>query len=325
MLPPRKKRAASAAAPAPEPVPSHVSPKRPRADSQHYQKRLKARKALEAQALIDEELSELAASDAQLLSAKRSLKEKRRRAGGAKYGDLAETVAEYEVDRNQLRTAMNLPGHEVRAKRGRPFTIHAAVEDEIAEEAETRATKNRAMSFQDVGVHMAACAASGGGGFADTLPSETTVRQFLRRRGLLVRKANVTNKARILCSVAEVNQAFNKLETLRKKMPQLAERRRNANMDETPGGSTQGEKFFDRQMFAITSKAVIQKQRGKQTRMAAIDDGGKNVISFVPFCLPMDRLRAKYILCQERTYCLHGPCFQVGFSLRKWLVSSCLE
>jgi hypothetical protein len=260
------------------------SPKRPRADSEHYQKRFKARKAAEAQAIIDEQLAEQAASDANLLSAKRSLKEKRRRNGGAKHGDIAETVAEFNVDRNQLRTAMKLPGHEVRPKRGRPFTIHAAVEEEIKEEAETRAYKNRAMSFQDVGVHMAACAASGGGGFADTLPSETTVRQFIHRRGLLVRKANVTNKARILCSVAEVNQAFNKLESLRKRMPQLAERRRNANMDETPGGSTQGEKFFDRQMFAITSKAVIQKQRGKQTRVAAIDDGG-NVISCVPFLL----------------------------------------
>jgi hypothetical protein len=284
-MPPKRAAVSAAAVSAVPSDSSSLKRPRPRAESSAYQKRVRS-KALEgAQAEIDEAAAEQKVEDAALLKAKHSLKEKRRRAGGKVWGDIAETVAAFTVDRNQLRVAMDQPGDALRPKRGRPFTLHPAVEEEIAEEAETRASKNRAMSPKDVGVQMAACAAFGGEAFADTLPSETTVRQFLHRRGLLVRKANVTNKARILCSVAEVNKAFDKLESLRKKMPQLLERRRNANMDETPGGSTQGEKFFDRQMYAITSKAVIQKQRGKQTRMAAIDDGGKNVISYVPFLL----------------------------------------
>ena len=267
-------------------MPPKVRPgKRQRSDSSAFQKRVQRKHEAAAEAELAAAAEDQAAADAVLLQAKHSLKAIRRIAGGPKHGDLAATVDKYRVDRNQLRTAMEQPGDVLRPKRGRPFTLHSAVEEVIKEEAETRASKNRAMSLQDVGVHMGACAASGGEGFADTLPSETTVRQFLHRRGLLVRKANVTNKARILCSVAEVDKAFDKLESLRAKMPQLKERRRNANMDETPGGSTQGEKFFDRQMYAITSQAVIKKQRGKQTRMAAIDDGGKNVISFVPFLL----------------------------------------
>jgi len=221
-----------------------IKPIRPRADSSAYQARVKKQKLEEAQAEIDDAAAQQKVEDKALLRAKHSLKEKRRLAGGPVYGDIAQTVTKFGVDRNQMRVAMNQPGDELRPKRGRPFTLHSAVEEEIKAEAETRASKNRAMSVQDIAVHMAACAASGGEGFADTLPSETTVRQFIHRRGLLVRKANVTTKARILCSVAEVNKAFDKLESLRKRMPQLLERRRNANMDETPGGSTQGERVL---------------------------------------------------------------------------------
>jgi hypothetical protein len=178
---------------------------------------------------------------------------------------------------------MELPGHEVRAKRGRPFTLHSAVEEEIAEEATIRASKNRAISFNDIRVQMAACAPPGAG-FNQVIPAESTVKLFLNRRGLLVRKANVTDKARILCSKEAVQKHFGDLKTLRAKHPLLQQRKRNGNLDETPNGSTRGEKFFERQMYAITSRSVIKQHKGKQTRVAAIDDGG-NVVSYVPFIL----------------------------------------
>ena len=242
-------------------MPPKVRPgKRQRSDSSAFQKRVQKKHEAAAEAELAAAAEVQAADDAVLLQAKHSLKAVRRLAGGSKFGDIAATVAKWNVDRNQLRTAMEQSGDLLRPKRGRPFTLHSAQEEVIKDEAELRASKNRAMSLQDVGVHMAASAAAGGEGYADTLPSETTVRQFLHRRGLLVRKANMTTKARILCSVAEVDKTFDKLESLREKFPQLKERRRNANMDETPGGSTQGEKFFERQMYAITSQAVIKKQ-----------------------------------------------------------------
>jgi hypothetical protein len=271
---------------APPPAPAAVPPsvKRPRAESLAYQKRVRERKEAEAKAELADAAAQQAILDEQLLRAKHSLKAKRRLSGGEVYGDLSAAVREFQVDRHQLRTAMNQPGDQLRPKRGRPFTLHPAVEEVIKEEVETRASKNRALSFSDVAVQMAGCAAAGGEAYAEVLPSDTCVRHFLHRRGLLVRKANVTDKARILCSKDEVHKYFEKLKQLRTREPLLQDRRRNGNMDETPGGSTRGEKFFERQMFAITSRSVIQKQRGKQTRIAAIDDGG-NVISYVPFLL----------------------------------------
>jgi hypothetical protein len=176
-------------------MPPKVRPgKRQRSDSSAFQKRVQKKHEAAAEAELAAAAEVQAADDAVLLQAKHSLKAVRRLAGGSKFGDIAATVAKYGVNRTQLRTAMEQPGDVLRPKRGRPFTLHSAVEEVIADEAETRAGKNRAMSMQDVGVHMAAAAAagSGGEGFADTLPSETTVRQFLHRRGLLVRRERPT-------------------------------------------------------------------------------------------------------------------------------------
>jgi hypothetical protein len=180
------------------------------------------------------------------------------------------------------------PGDILRPKRGRPTVLHSAQEEEIKEEAELRASRNRALNLQDVAVQMAGMA-SDSAGYPAVIPSEPTVKRLLERRGLLVRKANVTDKARIVCSKEEVMKYQAELRELREKEPDLKKRTTNANVDETPGGSTRGEKFFERQMFGITSAAVIRKQGGKQTRVAAIDDDG-HVISFVPFLLGDGRL-----------------------------------
>jgi hypothetical protein len=277
-----KRQAAPAAAVST--VSNDSKPIRPRADCSAYQMRVKKQKLEEAQAEIDKTAAEQEEEDAVLLKAKHSLKEKRRRAGGKVYGDVAETVKKFEVDRNQLRVAMDQPGNVLRPKRGRPFTLPSAVEKEMKEELEIRASLNRSANLMDVRVQMAAAASVHGDNYADVLPTEKTVRLMLRRRGLLCRKANVTDKARILCSKEAVQKTFETLKKLRQQHPQLNDRRRNGNLDETPNGSKRGEKFFDRTMFAITTRAVILKHRGKQTRTAAIDDGD-NVISYVPFLL----------------------------------------
>ena len=259
------------------------------------------------------------ALDLRICKAKRGILQARRiaaKAAGTKIvhgalppairGDIATYAKNNDITADQLRVSLRSPySLKARQKRGRPPKISKAQAHFVKVAVEERAEHDSCVTKEALGGMLGAVAASNqtaysSSGGAAAVPSKQKVKQFMKRRGLIVASACETEMARIECvSRTIIKGSLDKFKKLQQKKPLLRERRRCGNLDETPDGN-RGEKL-NRRMYAITTKKVLKKKGFAQPRTAAIADGNYPM-SYCPFQLADSTIVAElFIVATDNT------------------------
>lgn len=221
-------------------------------------------------------------------------------------GDVTRFAKENNITPDQLRVSLRNPySMKARQQRGRPPKVTKAQEHFVKVAVEDRADNDSSVSQEALGGMLGAVAASNqtaysSSGGAAAVPSKQKVKQFIKRRGLIVASACETENARIeSVSRSTIIGSLNKFKKLQEKNPMLRERRRVGNLDETPDGN-RGEKL-NRRIYAITTKKVLKKKGFAQTRTAAIADGNYPM-SYCPFQLADSTIVAElFIVATDNT------------------------
>ncbi len=221
-------------------------------------------------------------------------------------GDITQFAKDNNITCDQLRVSLRNPhSMKARQRRGRPPKVTRAQEHFVEQAVEDRAMNDSCVTEEVLGGMLGAVAASNrteysSSGGAAAVPNRQKVKQFIKRRGLIVASACETEMARIeSVSRSTLKGSLDKFKKLQQNKPLLRERRRCGNFDETPN-SNRGEKL-NRRMYAITTKKVLKKKGFTQPRTAAITDGNYPM-SYCPFQLADSTIVAElFIVATDNT------------------------
>jgi hypothetical protein len=174
-------------------------------------------------------------------------------------GGIAKYARAYRITYDQLKVAMRSPhDYKPRQQRGRPKKVSKAQEHFVENAIEARAMADQSVTPKVLAGMLGAVAAANSTPYTSTggsaaVPNATQVKQFIKRRGLIVASAIETEQARISAvTPGTIKGSLEKFKKLQRSKPLLMDRRRCGNWDEKPDGN-RGEKL-NRRMYAIKSQ-----------------------------------------------------------------------